>query len=83
MPDLKDQTAPMQQKNYSGYKSFSYLEAGTDYKVWPLAPELNRVPSRRPEVTPEQEARVRRLFQSGTLRGTVVRAWRSARVGGQ
>ncbi|WP_102126542.1 dipeptidase [Deinococcus planocerae] len=61
MTDLKD--APMQQKNYTGYKSFSYLEPGTDYKVWPLSPELNRVPSRRVEVTPEQEDRVRRLFR--------------------
>lgn len=66
MTDLKDaQTtqAPMQQKNYSGYKSFSYLTPGEDYKVYPLAQELSRVPSRRPEVTDEQEARVRRLFQ--------------------
>lgn len=66
MTDLKDaQTtqAPMQKKNYSGYKSFSYLTPGEDYKVYPLAQELNRVPSRRPEITDEQEARVRRLFQ--------------------
>ncbi|GGL89160.1 peptidase [Deinococcus aerolatus] len=66
MTDLKDaQTIqpPMQQKNYSGYKSFSYLTPGEDYKVYPLAPELGRVPSRRVEVTDEQEARVRRLFQ--------------------
>ncbi len=66
MTDLKDaQTAPapMQQKNYSGYTSFSYLEAGKDYPNWPLSAELNRVPSRAPEVTDEQEARVRRLFQ--------------------
>ncbi|QLG12315.1 membrane dipeptidase [Deinococcus sp. D7000] len=53
----------MQKKNYSGYKSFSYLTPGEDYKVYPLAQELNRVPSRRPEITDEQEARVRRLFQ--------------------
>ncbi|MBB6098584.1 membrane dipeptidase [Deinobacterium chartae] len=59
--DLKD--APLQRKNYTGYKSFQYLEAGVDYKVFPLSPELNRVPSRRPEVTPEQEARVRRIFE--------------------
>ncbi|THF86035.1 diguanylate cyclase [Deinococcus sp. KSM4-11] len=67
MTDVKDPTAqhdaPLQRKNYTGYKSFSYLEPGADYKVYPLAQELNRVQSTRPEVTPEQEARVRRLFQ--------------------
>ena len=69
MTNLKDaqpqqsQDAPMQQKNYSGYTSFSYLDAGKDYKVWPLSKELDRVPSRRPEVSAEQEARVRRLFK--------------------
>ena len=53
----------MQQKNYSGYTSYSYLEAGRDYKVFPLSAELNRVPSRKVEVTPEEEMRVRQLFQ--------------------
>ncbi|WP_425148706.1 dipeptidase [Deinococcus sp.] len=66
MTDLKDVSAfpeALQPKRYDGYKSYSYLEAGADYRVWPLARELNRVPSRRPSVTPEQEARVRRLFR--------------------
>ncbi|PYE52706.1 dipeptidase [Deinococcus yavapaiensis] len=56
------QNQPMQAKRYSGYKSFSYLEPDVDYKVFELAPELNRVPSKRVEVTPEQEERVRRVF---------------------
>ncbi len=52
----------MKQKRYDGYKSFQYLEAGVDYKVFDLVPELNRVPSRQVEVTPEQAARVQRIF---------------------
>lgn len=56
------QDAPMQKKRYNGYRSFQYLEPDVDYKVFPLAPELNRVHSRKVEVSPEQEARVRRIF---------------------
>jgi membrane dipeptidase len=48
---------------YSGYKSFSYLEAGTDYKAYKLAAEIDRVPSRPVEVTPEQERRVWDLLE--------------------
>ena len=53
----------MQKKNYDGYRSFQYLEAGTDYKHYPLARELDRVPSKQVEVTPEEEQRVKRIFQ--------------------
>ncbi|GGR10601.1 dipeptidase [Deinococcus ruber] len=74
MTDIKEgpssQAQPaeaMQQKNYSGYKSFSYLEAGTDFKSYPLSVELNRVNSTRVEVTPQQEARVRQLFQDNLM----------------
>jgi membrane dipeptidase len=52
----------MQKKRYDGYKSFQYLEAGVDYKRFELVPEIGRVPSRQVEVTPEQAARVQRLF---------------------
>jgi len=48
--------------NYTGYKSFGYLEAGADYKAYELAPELDRVKSRVVEVTPAQEERVQRLL---------------------
>nr|MDT0658129.1 membrane dipeptidase [Micromonospora sp. DSM 115978] len=30
---------------YTGYTSYSYLEAGTDYREFTLAPELDRVPA--------------------------------------
>ncbi len=47
---------------YSGYRSFQYLEAGTDYREFALAKELDRVPSRKVEVSTAQEERVQRLL---------------------
>jgi len=49
-------------KRYNGYRSFQYLEAGTDYREFKLAREVNRVKSRAVQVTPEQEARVQQLL---------------------
>ena len=54
----------MQSKRYNGYKSFDYLEPGTDYKAFKLAKELNRVPSTKVQTTAEQEARVKSLFEN-------------------
>jgi membrane dipeptidase len=45
-----------------GYRSYQYLEPGTDFEVFEFPPELGRVPSRRVEVSDEQEARVQRLL---------------------
>ena len=47
---------------YSGYSSFQYLEAGSDYREFALADELDRVHSRKVEVTDAQEQRVQRLL---------------------
>jgi membrane dipeptidase len=47
---------------YSGYSSFQYLESGNDYREFALAKELDRVPSRKVEVTDAQEQRVQRLL---------------------
>ncbi len=47
---------------YSGFKSFQYLEPGTDYREFKLAKELDRVPSRKVEVSSTQEDRVQRLL---------------------
>ncbi|HKY51160.1 MAG TPA: membrane dipeptidase [Candidatus Limnocylindria bacterium] len=47
---------------YAGYRSFQYLEGGTDYREFALAKELDRVPSRKVEVGPAQEDRVQRLL---------------------
>jgi membrane dipeptidase len=49
-------------KKYAGYRSYQYLEENVDYRGFHLAPELGRVPSRRVEVSPEEEARVQRLL---------------------
>src|SRR5437879_8613331 len=49
---------------YEGYKSFDYLEPGTDYREFKLAKELDRVPSRKVEVTEAQEERVQRLLDA-------------------
>ena len=54
----------MQSKRYNGYKSFDYLEPGTDYKAFKLAKELGRVPSTKVQTTAEQEARVKGLFEN-------------------
>jgi len=47
---------------YSGFKSFQYLEAGTDYREFKLAKELGRVPSSKVGVSGTQEDRVQRLL---------------------
>ncbi len=54
----------MKSTRYKGYTSYSYLEAGTDYRSFTLAREIDRVPSQRVEVTPDQEQRVQRLLNA-------------------
>ncbi|MDQ2743136.1 MAG: dipeptidase [Chloroflexota bacterium] len=55
--------APAQKATrYSGYSSYSYLDAGQDYRVFTLAREVDRVPSSVVSVSPEQEERVRTIF---------------------
>jgi membrane dipeptidase len=49
-------------KQYDGYRSFGYLEAGTDYRAFELAPQIGRV---EPFVLPlddQQEARARSVL---------------------
>ncbi len=53
----------MQNKRYDGYKSFQYLEAGVDYKEFKLVKEIGRVPSTQLEVSSEEEARVKKIFE--------------------
>ena len=57
----------MQKKNYHGYTSFQYLEPEKDYKVYELVQELNRVPSTQVEVSSEQEARVKTIFEKNII----------------
>jgi membrane dipeptidase len=52
----------MKQTTYKGYRSFQYLEPGTDYRAFELAAEIDRVKSTKVEVSKEQEARVQKLL---------------------
>jgi membrane dipeptidase len=52
---------------YDGYRSFQYLEAGVDYRLFELAKEIGRVPSRRVEVSADEERRVERLLAENTV----------------
>lgn len=53
---------PIKETQYTGYTSYSYLDAGKDYRQFDLAREVGRVPSRRVEVVPEEDERVQRIF---------------------
>jgi membrane dipeptidase len=57
-----DEQVRGKRKRYTGYRSFQYLEPEVDYRTFDLARELDRVPSRKVEVSPEQEARAQRLL---------------------
>ncbi|MEU7985180.1 membrane dipeptidase [Streptosporangium canum] len=47
---------------YQGYRSFDYLEPHADFKVFDLAPEIDRVPAYDLGLSSEQSARVSRLL---------------------
>lgn len=55
------------QKKYDGYKSYQYLREGVDYEAFALAKEVDRVPSRKVECTPEQEERVQWLLDNNLV----------------
>src|SRR5438067_1885515 len=57
----------MKNKKYSGYRAFDYLEANTDYQAFKLAAELDRVPSQKVAVSPQQEERVQRLLDDNLV----------------
>lgn len=50
-------------KIYNGYKSFQYLEKGKDYKVFKLAKEINRVPSKTIELSKSEEERFEEILE--------------------
>lgn len=52
----------MQPKRYDGYRSYSYLEPGVDYRPFQLVPELGRVPGYQIPLDSAQEARVQKIF---------------------
>ena len=57
----------MNHKEYNGYKSFQYLEPGEDYTAFPLAKEIDRVPSHPISVTAEQQQRLEQIFAEHTI----------------
>lgn len=57
----------MKRARYDGYRSFQYLEAGADYQAFELAAQVERVPSRRVEVSDEEERRVQRLLEDNLV----------------
>jgi len=54
-------------KQYGGYRSFSYLEPGIDYKAFELTDELRRVEPYLLPLTDEEEARVKALVDRCTF----------------
>ena len=54
-------------KRYAGYRSFQYLEPGTDYTEFKLAREIDRVNSRVVELSSEQAARAQRLLDDSLI----------------
>lgn len=57
----------MGRKHYRPYRSFEYLDAGRDYRVFELAAELDRVPSRRVALDETQERRTQRLLEASIV----------------
>ena len=52
----------MAKKKYDGYRSFSYLKAGDDYQDIPLAKDVDRVPSKKVELSDAEEKRARAIL---------------------
>jgi len=57
----------VKRKSYDGYHSFQYLEPGVDLRDFALVPQIGRVPSRRVEVSDEQERRVQKLLEDNLV----------------
>ena len=49
-------------KQYTGYRSYQYLDAPRDYKRFRLAKEVGRVASSQLVLSPAEEARVQTLL---------------------
>jgi membrane dipeptidase len=50
-------------KRYAGYRSFQYLEEGKDYRAFPLAAELGRVPPYDVPLSADEQQRVDRILK--------------------
>jgi membrane dipeptidase len=60
-------TPSVKRKPYDGYRSFQYLEPGTDLREFALVPQIGRVPSRTVEVSAAEEQRVQRLLEDNLV----------------
>ena len=56
-----------QLRRHGGYRSFSYLEPGRDYRPFDLAPEVGRVPAYPMRVAEADAARARRLLDDSIV----------------
>jgi len=54
----------MPPKQYRGYRSFEYLEAGTDYRPFRLAKDLGRVPAYDFPLSADERARVEEILDT-------------------
>jgi len=54
-------------KRGTTYESFQYLERDRDYRAFPLAAELDRVPSHLVPLSPKEEERARKLLTDNVL----------------
>lgn len=54
-------------RGYNGYRSYQYLEPGTDYAYFKLSRETDRVEPYRLPLTPEEEARYERLIRDSMV----------------
>ena len=54
-------------KKYKGYQSFEYLRAGSDYKAFELADEIDRVPPFLIPLNSDQEDRVASLIRDNIM----------------
>ncbi|GAA0372151.1 dipeptidase [Bacillus horti] len=57
----------MKKKQYNGYKSYQYLEAGVDYKEFKLSREYDRVEPFVYPVSAEQEEEVQRILEEDMI----------------
>jgi len=58
----------MKDKRYDGYRPYAYLEAGSDYRVFDLAPDgAGRVPDHRPPLDAAGEARAMRVLRDSLV----------------
>lgn len=67
MTDSQHFSVDFRKTRYDGYRSYSYLEAGTDYDEFALAPELGRVPLYDLGLDEAQYERTRELIDSSVI----------------